>query len=103
MTSLHKSSARNNHIYVITHSFPHHTSYKKRKRVEWNAIQISYIRQMTSKQNDTWTGTIDEITNAPGTPANFQQDDPESSQGLVSPRKINKDILMSNIHGFKSF
>nr|ABG29320.1 hypothetical protein SBB1_14t00020 [Solanum bulbocastanum] len=130
MTSLRKSSARNNHIYVITHSFPHHTSYKKRKnssrrcritkehtvssntihlclvqaeRVEWNAIQISYIRQMTSKQNDTWTGTIDEITNAPGTPANFQQDDPESSQGLVSPRKINKDILMSNIHGFKSF
>lgn len=34
-------------------------------------------------------GVIDEITNSPGTPANFQQDDPESSQGLVSPRKIN--------------
>lgn len=38
---------------------------------------------MTHRQG----GTIDEITNAPGTTANFQQDDPESSQGLVSPRK----------------
>lgn len=32
-------------------------------------------------------GTIHEITNDPGTSANFQQDNPESSQGLLSPRE----------------